>query len=60
MRDNSDDNRKGELEKCNVDNKRKREKCDNLDTHEKELLTNYAKRLRENCAIILMITKENR
>ena len=39
MRDNSDDNRKWELEKCNVDNKRKREKCDNPDIHEKELLT---------------------
>ena len=36
MRDNLDDNKKGELKK--VDNKRKKEKRDNLDTHEKELL----------------------
>ena len=36
MRDNLDDNKKGELKK--VDNKRKKEKRDDLDTHEKELL----------------------
>ena len=36
MRDNLDDNKKGELKK--VDNKRKKEKRDNVDTHEKELL----------------------
>ena len=36
MRDNLDDNKKGELKK--VDNKRKKEKRDNVDTHAKELL----------------------
>ena len=36
MRDNLGDNKKGELKK--VDNKRKKEKRDNVDTHEKELL----------------------
>ena len=39
MHDNLDDNRKGELKKD--DNKKKKEKCDNLDTHEKELLKDY-------------------
>ena len=36
MRDNLDDNKKGELKR--VDNKRRKEKRDNVDTHEKELL----------------------
>ena len=58
MRDNLDDNKKGELKK--VDNKRKKEKRDNLDTHEKELLENYEKKERENCVITLMMIKENR
>ena len=58
MRDNLDDNKKGELKK--VDNKRKKKKRDNLDTHEKELLENYEKKERENCVITLMMIKENR
>ena len=36
MRNNLDDNKIRELK--NVDNKKKKEKRDNLDTHEKELL----------------------
>ena len=58
MRDNHDDNKKGELKK--VDHKRKKEKRDNLDTHEKELLNNYEKKERENFAMNLKMTKENR
>ena len=58
MRDNHDDNKKGELKK--VDQKRKKEKRDNLDTHEKELLNNYEKKERENFAMNLKMTKENR
>ena len=43
MRDNLDDDKKEELK--NVDNrKKKEEKCDNLHTHEKELLKNYGKK----------------
>ena len=38
---NLDDNKKGEMK--NVDNRRKKEKRDSLDTHEKELLKNYEK-----------------
>ena len=37
MCDNVDDNKKGELK--SVDSKRKKKNVDNLDTHEKELLT---------------------
>ena len=58
MCDNLDDNKKGELK--NIDNKRKKENRDNLDTLEKKLLKNYEKKERENCAIILMVRKENR
>ena len=58
MHDNLDDNKKRELKK--VDNKRKKENCDNVDTHEKELLKNYEKNERETCVITLMMTKENR
>ena len=42
MRDNLDDNKNRELKK--VHTKRKKEKRDNCDTHEKELLKNYEKR----------------
>ena len=56
MCDNLDDNKKGELK--NVDNKRKKEKPGNLDTHEKELLKIMKKRERENCTITVMMTKE--
>ena len=49
---------KKELKK--VDNRRKKEKRDNLDTHEKKLLKNYEKKERENCMMTLMMTKENR
>ena len=38
----------------------KKEKHDNLDTPENELLKNYEKMERENCMITLMIRKENR
>ena len=44
----------------NVDNKRKKEKRDNLDTHEKVLFKNYEKKDRGNCVITLMMIKENR
>ena len=57
MRDNLDDNRKGELKN---DYQRKIKKRDNLDTHDKELLKNFEKKERENWAITLMIRKENR
>ena len=42
----------------NVDNRRTKEKRDNLDTHKKELLKNYEKKVRENCVITLMIIKK--
>ena len=58
MGDNLDDNKKEELK--NVDNKRKREKRDNLDTHEKKLLKNYEKKIRENYVITLMMAKGSR
>ena len=58
MHDNLDDNKKGELKK--VDSKRTKEERDNLEAHEKELLNNYGKKERENCVIILMMTKESR
>ena len=45
MHDNLDDNKKGESK--NVDNKRKKEKRDNLHTHEKELLKKYEKKRKE-------------
>ena len=52
MHDNLDDNKKGESK--DVDNKRKKEKRDNLHTYEKELLKNNEKKKeRENCAITL-------
>ena len=54
---NLDDNKKGEMK--NVDNRRKKEKRDSLDTHEKELLKNYEKKQRQNCVITLVATKEN-
>ena len=44
----------------NVDNRRKKEKRDNLDTHEKVLFKNYEKKDRGNCVITLMMIKENR
>ena len=55
MRDNLDDNKKGKLKKFY--SKRKKEKRDSHDTHEKELLKNYEKKERGNCAITLMMTK---
>ena len=58
MGDNLDDNKKEEIK--NVDNKRKREKRDNLDTHEKKLLKNYEKKIRENYVITLMMAKGSR
>ena len=54
---NLDDNKKGEMK--NVDSRRKKEKHDSLDTHEKELLKNYEKKQRQNCVITLVATKEN-
>ena len=45
MRDNLDDNRKGELKN---DYQRKIKKRGNLDTHDKELLKNFEKKEREN------------
>ena len=48
MHENREDNRKVELK--NVDNKRRKEKRDNLDTHEKELLKNYEKKRKEKIA----------
>ena len=55
MGDNLDDKKNGELKK--IDNKRKKKKRDNLDTREKELLKNYEKKERENCALTLTMTK---
>ena len=57
MHDNLDENIKRKLK--NVDNKRKKEKRDNFDTHGKELLKNCEKKERENCVMTLMMTKEN-
>ena len=58
MRYNLDDDEKGELK--NVDSRRRKEKRDKLDTHEKELLKIMKKKERENCMITLIMTKENR
>ena len=57
MGDNLDDKKNGELKK--IDNKRKKKKRDNLDTREKELLKNYEKKERENCASTLTMAKES-
>ena len=58
MRNNRDDNKKGIYKKA--DNKRKKEKHDNINTHEKELLNNYEKKEREKCSITLMMAKGRR
>ena len=58
MGDNLDDKKNGELKK--IDSKRKKKKRGNLDTREKELLKNYEKKERENCALTLTMTKESR
>ena len=59
MRDSLDDDKIGEFKK--VDNKRKKkEKRDNLDTHENEFLQNYEKKQRENCMMTLKDKKENK
>ena len=42
MRNNRDDNKREIYKKA--DNKRKKEKHDNINTHEKELLNNYEKK----------------
>ena len=57
MGDNLDDKKNGELKK--IDSKRKKKKRGNLDTREKELLKNYEKKERENCALTLTMTKES-
>ena len=58
MRNNRDDNKREIYKKA--DNKRKKEKHDNINTHEKELLNNYEKKEREKCSITLMMTKGRR